>query len=96
MLLMSRRPVQLALMCLCSVGSVLLAYSSSTNNESNIDFGTVPLTKCGVVDPAYLNELEMDEGYSRVPYSYNTHWARGFPVTLMGTNRNAVLMCLMY
>lgn len=89
MLLVSRRPVQLALMCLCSVGSVLLAYMNSRNNEFKVDFGTVPLTQCGTVDPAYWKELEM-QGYVAVPNSYNMHWTRGFPVTLMGTSKSCL------
>lgn len=88
MLLLSRRPVQLALMCLCSVGSVLLVFTSISNNEYKVDFGTIPLTQCGAVDQAYLNELEREQGYDAVystPSSYNMQWARGLPVTLMGT-----------
>lgn len=92
-LLLIRRPVQVALMCLCSVGSVLLAFSSISNKE--FDFSTIPLTPCGAVDPSYLNELEREQGYDAVyntPNSYNMHWARGLPVTLMGTMRNFTIV----
>jgi hypothetical protein len=85
MLLLSRRPVQLALMCLSSVGSVLLAYSTSSNNEYEVDFGTVPLTRCGTVHQDYLNEIEFGGSFVEVPTSYNMHWDLGFPVTVMGT-----------
>jgi hypothetical protein len=92
MLLLSRRPVQLALMCLSSVGSVLLAYSSSTTNEFEINFGTVPLTRCGTVDQTYLDDLQMEGGYNEVPTSYNMHWDQGFPVTVMGTNATLFIL----
>jgi hypothetical protein len=48
-----------------------------------IDFGTVPLTSCGTVEPSYLNEMPYDDIY-QVPLSYNEVFRGGLPVIVMG------------
>jgi hypothetical protein len=82
-LLLTRRPVQVVLMILSSVGSVLLAFWAITGSELDTDFGTVPLTSCGTVELSYLDEMPYDKK-SQVPLSYNESFRGGLPVIVMG------------
>lgn len=89
LLLLSRRPLQVILMLLSSIGSVLLAsLTADTNNNATdkyLDFGNVTLTSCGTIDGEYLSSLaENDPDGATVPLSYNEGWRNGFAVTIMG------------
>jgi len=80
-ILLSRRPIQVCLMMVSSIGFVLLAaLDVSRSEEKKVDFGTVKLNKCGMVD---LDLVDLDN-IEKVPFSYNSVWIMGFPVTLMG------------
>jgi hypothetical protein len=81
-LLLSRRPVQVVLMILSSVGAVLLAFPASTRGDY-IDFETLNLTTCGTVDPSYLDGMDYNKA-SHVPLSHNEPFRGGLPVIIMG------------
>ena len=77
--LLSRRPIQVFLMITCSIASVMLAVPVINGRESDIDFGSVPLTRCGQVEPTFSAQ-----NGGNVPISYNAGWSNGAPVMLMG------------
>ena len=82
-MLMSRRPVQLVIMCFSSVASVLLAFWLHEGSNYYVDFDTLPLTKCGTVDREYWRGLDWDE-LEKLPLSHNMAWSDGLGLELMG------------
>ena len=83
-LLLSRRPLQVALMLVSSIAMVLLASLVVQRKDFDVAFGDVPMTDCGTVSGLFLDGLDYDDR-EEVPLSYNEGWRNGFAVLLMGT-----------
>ena len=92
MLLLSRRPLQVALQSVSSIATVLLASLVAQRKDFDVAFGDVPMTDCGTVPGSYLDGLEYDVR-DEVPLSFNEGWRNGFAVLLMGKSRRWRASC---
>lgn len=95
LLLLSRSPLLLTVMCLSSIVSVIFAYLVvRTEDEESHLTSEGALTACGTVDSNYWDRL-FNENIAQggnpydsdpdVPISYNSKWKNGFAVTLLTT-----------